>query len=222
MVKIVIKDLSCFACYFRGRILENCHGKWHYVNERSPGVTRVASWRVCAARLSLSGTKKEKKLENFVNLTTLIGTNLTKIWSFKVKKALIWPNLPWSKKLIFSDFSDPYWDFQILIKAPLPIKCYHSVTSNFQIFSDFKCAYTPQLNLKNGRIWLKFGTLVPWVNIYLGEFSLHFSKILIFRVFGRIFHRNKDRTLGQPGDFKNDLIWLRFGTYLRWVNIFWM
>ena len=72
-------------------------------------------------------------------------------------------------------------------------------------------------DFKNCRIWLKFGTLVPWVNIW-GLF-FHFPKILIFGAWGRVFHQNEAKSLGQPGDFKNGRIWLKFGTLDPWVNV---
>ena len=58
---------------------------------------------------------------------------------------------------------------------------------------------------KNGPIWLKFGTLVPWVNIWRCFF--HFSKVLIFGALGRVFCQNEAKTLGQPGGLKM----VRFG-----------
>ena len=72
-------------------------------------------------------------------------------------------------------------------------------------------------DFKNGRIWLKFCTLVPWVNIW--EWFFLFLKILIFGAWGRIFRQNEAKTLGQPGDFKNGRIWLKFCTLVPWVNI---
>ena len=65
-------------------------------------------------------------------------------------------------------------------------------------------------HFKKGRIWLKFGTLVPSVNIW-GVF-FHFLKILIFGAWERVFRQNEAKTLGQPGDFKYGRIWLKFGT----------
>jgi len=44
-------------------------------------------------------------------------------------------------------------------------------------------------DFKNCSIWLKFGTLVPWVNIW-GCF-FHFSKILIFGAWGQFFRQNE-------------------------------
>ena len=70
---------------------------------------------------------------------------------------------------------------------------------------------------KIGQIWLKFGTLVPLVNIW-GCF-FHFSKILIFGAWVQVFSQNEAKTLGQPGGFKNGSIWLKFGTHVPWVNI---
>ena len=48
---------------------------------------------------------------------------------------------------------------------------------------------------KNGSIWLKFGTLFPWVNTW-GAF-FHFLKILIFGVFmGPKTPQNGPQTFG--------------------------
>ena len=72
-------------------------------------------------------------------------------------------------------------------------------------------------DFKNNRIWLKFGTLVPWVNIWRCFF--HFLKIFIFKCVVTSFRQNKAKTFGQYGDFKNNRIWLKFVTFVPWVNI---
>ena len=40
-------------------------------------------------------------------------------------------------------------------------------------------------DFKNGQIWLKFWTVVLWVNIW--EVLFHFFKILIFGALGQVF-----------------------------------
>ena len=72
-------------------------------------------------------------------------------------------------------------------------------------------------DFKNGPILLKFCTLVPWVNIW-GCF-FHFFKIFIFGAKGPFLAQNGSKTLGQPGDFKNGPILLKFCTLVPWVNI---
>ena len=53
---------------------------------------------------------------------------------------------------------------------------------------------------------------------YLGWFC-HFFKIFIFKGVVTSFRQNEAKTLGQPGDFKNGRILLKFGTLVPWVNI---
>ena len=71
-------------------------------------------------------------------------------------------------------------------------------------------------DFKNGRIWLKFCTLVPWVNIR--ENFFHLSKILIFEAWERVLSQYEAKALGEPGDFKNGRIWLKFGTLVPCMN----
>ena len=68
-------------------------------------------------------------------------------------------------------------------------------------------------HFKNGWIWLKFGTLVPWVNIWGCFFS--FFENFDFWGLGTSFSPKRG---WQPGDFKNGPIWLKFCTLAHWVN----
>ena len=66
-------------------------------------------------------------------------------------------------------------------------------------------------------MWLKFCTLVPWVNPW-GCF-FHFFKILIFKgVVTSFSPKTRLKTLGQAGDFKNGSISLKFCTLVCWMN----
>ena len=72
-------------------------------------------------------------------------------------------------------------------------------------------------DFKNGLIWLKFCTLVPWVNTW-GCF-FHFFKFLIFKgVVTSFSPKTRLKTLGQAGHFNNGSIWLIFCTLDPWVN----
>ena len=51
---------------------------------------------------------------------------------------------------------------------------------------------------KNGRIWLKFCSLVSWPNTW-GVFYFHISKIRIFWAWGRVFRQNETKTFGLSG-----------------------
>ena len=73
---------------------------------------------------------------------------------------------------------------------------------------------------KNWWIWLKFGTLVPLVNIW--GFFFHFFKIFIFGAWGRVFVQNEAKTLGQPREPKNGRIWLKFGTHVPHLFLGWI
>ena len=48
-----------------------------------------------------------------------------------------------------------------------------------------------------------------FAHLFFGRF-FYFSKIFIFGAWGRVFSQNEAKTLGQPGDLKNDGIWLKF------------
>ena len=54
--------------------------------------------------------------------------------------------------------------------------------------------------LKKGRIWLKFGTLAPWVNTWGCFFP--FLKNFIFGPWEQVFAQDEARTLGQTGEPK--------------------
>ena len=72
-------------------------------------------------------------------------------------------------------------------------------------------------DFKNGRIWLKFCTLDPWINPW--GYFFHFFKILIFSgVVTSFSPKTRLKTLGQSGDFRNGPIWLKFCTLDPWVN----
>ena len=74
-------------------------------------------------------------------------------------------------------------------------------------------------DFKNGRIWLKFGTLFPWVKSLAGLF-FHFFKILIFRGVVTSFSPKKGQKL--VGTLETLKVvrfgWLKFGTLVPWMN----
>ena len=116
------------------------------------------------------------------------------------------------------------WNFAHLILGWIP----GVIFSFFKIFifRDVVTSFSPKTRLKtlghagdfkNGPIWLKFCTLVPWVNPW-GCF-FHIFKILIFRgVVTSISPKTRLKTLGPAVDFKNYPIWLKFCTLVPWVN----
>ena len=88
-----------------------------------------------------------------------------------------------------------------------------SVCSSVRPSENFRAGWTIQKRSDLAEIWHTC-SLGEYLRVFF-----HFLKTLIFGAWGRVYRQNKAKTLGQPGDFKNGRIWLKFVTLVLWVNI---
>ena len=95
-------------------------------------------------------------------------------------------------------------------------------STSVELESGNVCVYVPKLwgALETSKM-VRFGWNLA--HLFLGRISggvfFIFQKFWFLGPGRRVFRQNEAKTLGQPGDPKNGPIWLKFGTFVPWVNI---